>query len=144
MAEAVKSSINTTSATEMPKIFRVGGEEMAPGELKEGDILVVYWKEPAKYKTEASIVRFERFWKDIRVDPSNVVFMSRAEFDQPSISSICHYNYKFSDILEMRFCARGSSASAQVFNKLASLHKENRRLSARIERIQSRLLDLAS
>ena len=123
----------------MPKIFRVGGEEMAPGELKEGDILVVYWKEPAKYKTETSIVRFERFGEGIKVDPRKVVFMCRAEFDPPSICC-----YKLEDILEMRFCAHGSSASAQVFNKLTSLHKENRRLSARIERIQSRLLDLAS
>ncbi len=58
MAKGDKLSIGV--AQPMPKIFGINGEEMAPSDIKENDILVVYWARPArsKYKAEISVVRF--------------------------------------------------------------------------------------
>ena len=136
MAKGDKLSVGTVQS--MPKIFGVNGEEMASGYIKENDILLVYWADPTEYKTETSVVRFETFRGETRFDPRKVVFLDRAEFEHGP----CCYPLK--DILEMRFCARDSSASSQIFLKLRELYKENRRLTGRLERIEARLRNLAA
>lgn len=123
----------------MPKIFGVNGEEMAPSDIKQNDILVVFWVEPTKYKAETSVVLFEKFGEGIRFDPRRIVFLSRAEFELPDM-----YCYFLSDIREIRFCAKSSSASFQTFLKLHELYKENRRLIERLERIEKRFRDFTA
>ncbi len=135
MAEGDKLSIGTVQL--MPKIFGVNGEEMAPRDLKESDILVVYWANPKKNKAETSVVRFEKFGELIRADARRVVFLSEAEHDP-----LCVCCYPLNDILEMRFCARGSSASSQTFLKLRELYKENRILTAKLQTIRERFRKL--
>ena len=140
MAEGDKLSIGIVEAKpalNIPKIYGADGKEMAPEDLKIDDILLVYWANPTEYKTEASVVRFEKFRGGTRFDARRVVFLSRAELEHGP----CYY--PLDDILEMRFCARDSSASSQTFLKLSELYKENRRLTQRLERIEKRLRDLA-
>ncbi len=135
MAEADKLTIGLVKP--MPKIFGVNGEEMASSDLKEDDILVVFWAEPTKHKAETSVVRFKKFGEGIKADARKVVFLSEAKYE-PLI--VCCY--PLSDIREMRFCARSSSASSLIFCDLHELYKENRILTARVQRIKERLMKL--
>lgn len=136
MAEGDKLSIGIVQP--MPKIFGVNGEEMALSDLRRCDILVVHWAEPAKYKAKTSVVRFE--WPgENGLVRKEWIFLSRAESEP--LNECC---YPLKDISEMRFCAHDSSASAQVFNTLASLYKENRMLWSRVKRIEDRLKNLAA
>jgi len=128
--------VKTEPVPYMPNIFGVDGEAMDPKDLKKGDMLVVFWKEPTKYKAEISIVCFEKFGEGDKRS-GKIIFFSRAEFEP--LSTCC---YPLEDIREMRFCACDSSASGLVFGKLASLEKENRTLWDRLERIKKNLLDL--
>lgn len=123
----------------MPKIFGVDGRKMAPEDLKVRDILVVYWKEPAKYKTETSVVRFEKFVEQSVWSGKKSSFFCRAESEP---LSVCYYPLE--EISEIRFCARDSSASSQIFLKLHDLYKENRRLTEKLETIKKRIMDLAA
>ncbi len=135
MAEGDKLSIGT--AQPMPKIFGVNGEEMVPRDLKESDVLVVYWANPKKNKAETSVVRFEKFGEGTRADTSRVVFLSRADFEPLSVCC-----YLLNTIREMRFCAQDSSASSQIFLKLHDLYRENRILTAKLQTIRERFMKL--
>lgn len=136
---AGEDKLSVSAVQPMPKIFDVNGEEMAPSDLKENDMLVVRWVEPAKYKAETSVVRFEKFSEVTKWTPNRVIFFGRADFEP---LSVCRYPLE--DISEIRFCAKSSSASSQVFNKLHEFYKENKRLWDRIERINKRLQDLSA
>ncbi len=135
MAEGDKLSIGAVQSA--CKIFGANGEEMAPSDLRKNDVLVVYWADQSKYGAETSVVRFEKFVEGITFDPRKVVFLTRAEFEPLSICC-----YPQSDIREMRFCARDSSASSQIFLKLHGLYKENRILTARLQTIRERFMKL--
>lgn len=140
MAEGDKLSIGDTRpepVSNMPFISGTDGETMAPEDLKEGDILVVYWVEPTKYKAQVSIVRFERLGPGEVSDARRVIFLSRAE-SEPLGARF----YPLADISEMRLCAHDSSASSQIFGKLHDLFEENNRLWGRLERIKERFLGL--
>ncbi len=137
MAEGDTLSIGTIQP--MPKIFGVNGEEMAPSDIKENDILVVFWVEPTKYKAETSVVRFEKFGEGTRFDARRVVFLSRAEFELPDICS-----YPLNDIREIRFCAKSSSASSQIFDKLHEFYKENRKLAEKLRTVRKRFMDFVA
>jgi len=142
MAEADELStgiVEAKPALNIPKIYGTDGEEMAPENLKTGDILLVCWAESAKCGAKTSVVRFEKFGEPTRFDPRRAIFFSRAEFEQLSVCC-----YPLEAISEMRFCAHDSSASAQTFSKLHELYKENRTLTERLERIERRLRDLAA
>ncbi len=121
----------------MPNIFSFSADDkrMAPEDLILGDILVVYWKDSENYKTETSVVRFEKFGEGTRFDQRRVVFLCRADFEP--LSACC---YPLKDISEMRFCARDSSASSQIFFKLHELYKENRILTEKLETIRKRFM----
>jgi hypothetical protein len=117
----------------MPQVYGVDGSAMALEDLKKGDILVVCWKDSVKYNTETSVVRFEKLSKISSSD--RWIFMSSADFD-----SLGPCSYPIENILEMRFCARDSSASSQIFSQLHELHKKNRMLMERLKTIRQRFM----
>lgn len=135
MAGGDKLSIGTVQP--MPKIFGVNGEEMTPSDLKQSDILVVFWAGSAKskYKAGISVVRFGG-WGENRLIGKGWIFFVRAESEP--LSECC---YPLKDISEIRFCARDSSASSQIFLELCELYKENRRLTGKLERIKERFMN---
>ena len=120
---------------ETPKVLGACGEEMALEDLKQGDVLLVYWKGPAKPRT---FVRFDRFEERLgeRFKPErDPIRFETIEFDDMTVSRL----YSLGNISQILFCAHDSPGSIQMFRELMSLYEEKRVLRNKLKRIGKRL-----